>query len=118
MNQYLMLKTKLLGHVISVDKLLLNQHKQRQELRAQLLSEAGTAGTGQVTSNSGGSASGSKSAASGNMGTFGDFPDYGGDCRCVFGRVLRLLWFKQRFSFPFCVVMEYDDWVGTDFFFS
>ena len=46
---------------------------------SQLLSEAGTAGTGQVTSTNGAvvgggsSASGSKSAASGMSGTFGDF---------------------------------------------
>ena len=39
---------------------------------ASLLNEAGTAGTGQVSSTNGGG-SGSKSAASGNRGTWGDF---------------------------------------------
>jgi 1,3-beta-glucanosyltransferase GAS1 len=70
MNNYYIAQNKVSGACNFGGQASLQSAQAASGTCASLLNEAGTAGTGQVTSTNGGSGSGSKSAASG---TFGDF---------------------------------------------
>ena len=76
MNKYYIAQNKVAGSCNFGGQASLQSAQPASGTCSALLDEAGTDGTGQVTSTNGavsGGASGSKSAASGTLGTFGDF---------------------------------------------